>query len=46
MRAEKWYDHQPQRVIESGEVKLLWDFNIRCDKVIKGRRPDIVTVEK
>ena len=46
MRAERWYEYQPKGVIESEEVKLLWDFNIQCDKVIEGRRPDIVTVEK
>ena len=45
MRAEKWYVHQPQGVMESEEVKLLWDFSIQCDKVIE-RRPDIVIVEK
>ena len=45
-RAEKWYKHQPQGVIESEEVKLLWDFNIQCDKVIEGRRPNIVIAEK
>ena len=28
MRVEKWYEHQLQGVIESEEVKLLWDFNI------------------
>ena len=33
-------------MIESEEVKLLWDFNIQCDKVIEGRRPDIVIAEK
>ena len=27
MRAEKWYENQPQGEIESEEVKLLWDLN-------------------
>ena len=43
--AEKWYDHVPEAVIESNEVKLLWDFNIQTDKVIEHRRPDIVVVD-
>ena len=27
-------------------VKLLWDFNIRTDRVIEARRPDIVLINK
>ena len=46
MREEKWYEYQPQGVIESEEVKLLRDFNVQCNKVTEGRRPDIVVVEE
>ena len=28
------------------EIKLLWNFNMQCDKIKEGRRPDIVIVEK
>ena len=45
-RAEKWYEHQPNGVFESDEVKILWDFNIQCDSLIECRRPDIVVVLK
>ena len=45
-RAEKWYEQQPNGVIESDEVKILWDFNIQCDSLIEFRRPDIVVVLK
>ena len=45
-RAEKWYEHIPNGVIESDDVKILWDFNIQCDHVIESRRPDIVVVLK
>ena len=45
-RAEKWYAYQPNGVIESDEVKILWDFNIQCDSLIECRRPDIVVVLK
>ena len=27
-------------------MKILWDFSIQTDKVIKARRPDIVVVDK
>ena len=34
------------RFIGSSSVKILWDFSIQTDKVIKARRPDIVVVDK
>ncbi len=45
-RADKWYEHSPDGVVETDEVKLLWDVNIQCDHVIEARRPDIVVVNK
>ncbi|CAB3982989.1 Hypothetical predicted protein [Paramuricea clavata] len=45
-KAEKWYEHQPNGVIKSDNVKILRDFNIQCDHVIECRRPDIVVVLK
>ena len=41
-----WYEHIPNGVIESDDIKILWDFNIQCDHVIESRRPDIVVVLK
>ena len=45
-RNEHWYDHEPQKVIENDNVKILYDFNIYTDKKIKHRRPDIVILQK
>ena len=45
-RAAHWYDHAPKGVVESGEIKVLWDFMIQCDHHIECRKPDIVVVEK
>ena len=45
-RGKNWYEHEPKAVIESDEVKILWDFNIQCDHVIEHRRPDIVVIDK
>ena len=45
-RAEKWYEQQPEAVIENENFKLLWDFTIQCDRFIEARRPDIVLVDK
>lgn len=43
---DKWYQHVPQDVSETKDVKLLWDFDIFTDKGITARRPDIVVVDK
>ena len=45
-RANKWYEHKPDGVIENGNYKILWDVMIQCDKEIEARRPDIVVVDK
>ena len=44
--ANKWYEHQPQRMLENSRHKLLWDFNIQCDHEIEHRRPDLIIVDK
>ena len=43
---EKWYEHEPEKVIESDKVKILWDFSIQTDHVIEHRRPDLVVLDK
>ena len=43
---EKWYEHEPDSVVENDDIKLLWDFNIQCDNMIEARRPDIVVLHK
>ena len=43
---ERWYEHEPQSVVENDGVKLLWDVNIQCDHIIAARRPDIKVINK
>ena len=43
---KNWYDHRAEPVLENGNTKILWDFNIYCDRMIEARRPDIVIVDK
>ena len=43
---DKWYEHEPERVLENGGYKILWDFSIQTDHVIEARRPDLVVVDK
>ena len=44
-RGANWYGYNPQGVVESDKVKMLWDFTIQCDHYIECRKPDIVVVE-
>ena len=30
-KAEKWYIHKPEKVLESEDCKILWDFPIQTD---------------
>ena len=45
-RGANWYQHSPQGVVESDNVKMLWDFMIQCDNYVECRKPDIIVVEK
>ena len=42
---DKWYEHEPESVLENEDYKILWDFSIQTD-VIEARRPDLVVVDK
>ena len=39
--ADKWYEHEPECVLENEDYKFLWDFSIQIDHVIEARRPDL-----
>ena len=43
---DKWYEHEPESVLDNEDYKILWDFSIRTDHVIEARRPDLVEVDK
>ena len=43
---DKWYEHEPESVLENEDYRILWDFSIQTDHVIKVRRPDLVVVDK
>ena len=44
--AERWYEHSPEKVLESREVKILWDFSVQTDHEIEARKPDIIVIDK
>ena len=43
---DKWYEHEPESVLENEDYKILWDFSIQTDHVIEARRPDLIVVDK
>ena len=43
---DKWYEHEPQSVLEDEGYKILWGFSIQTDHVIEARRLDLVAVDK
>ena len=43
---DKWYEHEPESVLENEDYKILWDFSIQTKHVIEARRPDLVVVDK
>ena len=43
---EKWYKHEPEKVVENDSWKTLWDFTIQTDHVIEARRLDMVIIDK
>ena len=45
-RANSWYEKKPEGVVQSENLKILWDFTIQCDRKIEARRPDIVFIDK
>ena len=45
-RAYSWHEQKPERVLESENIKILWDFTVQCDRKIEARRPDIVFIDK
>ena len=45
-RAQQWFEHESDGVIENKRYKILWYFIIQCDTKIEARRPDTVLIDK
>ena len=43
---DKWYEREPESVLENEDYKILWDFSIQADCVIEARRSNLVVVGK
>ena len=46
IKAENWYQHEPERVVENDQATILWDSPINTDRQIACNKPDIVIKEK
>ena len=43
---EKWYKHEPEKVVENDFWKILWDVTIQTDHATEARRPDMAIIDK
>ena len=43
---DKWYEHEPESVLENEDYKILWDISIHTDHAIEAQRPGLVVVDK
>ena len=44
--SHNYWDHAPSAVVESPEVKILWDFNVYTDHVLAAQHSHIVVIDK
>ena len=42
---DKWYEHEPESVVENEDYKILWDLSIQTDHNIEAQRPDLAVVD-
>ena len=43
---DKWFEHEPESILENEDYKTLWDFSIQADHFIEARRADLFAVDK
>ena len=44
--SNKWYQHEPETVVENEKSTILWDMNIKTGDVIDACRPDMAVIAK
>ena len=44
--ADKWYEHNPEKMTENETATILRDMPLNTDKEIKANRPDIIIKDK
>ena len=42
---QHWYQHNPERVTENEKATILWDHQVKTDRLIPCNKPDIIIQE-
>ena len=42
----KWYEHQPEAIIQNKPCKILWDFTVQKDHFLTARRPNMIFIDE
>ena len=42
----KWYEHTPEKVLESDNVQILWDFSVQTSCKLEHNKPGISIVDR
>lgn len=45
-RKEKWDEHSSEGVLENGNIKILWDTNIKFDHKTVAKRHEIIVLNR
>ena len=43
---DKWYEHQPETVMENEKVTIPWYMQVHTNKTIKANKPDIIIKDR
>jgi len=42
----KWYQYDPEPLLENADVKILWNFPVQTDRRVAHNKPDIIVINK
>ena len=42
----KWYEYDPEPILENDATKILWNFMVQTDRAMRHNKPDITVLDK
>ena len=45
-KTTKWYEYDPEPILENETVKILWNFPVQTDRRVAHNKPDIIVINK